>query len=389
MHSTDVFAERQWELVDRLTALGDHTNLVRLVGLMAAMRSTLEVEPSAELVALIDRAFALPADPVVLAEAASAATDVFSLSDVERCHRYAELSFEMADLADHDEMRLEAIDGLSVALGHPDEWPRRRELAQVATSIAERTANQRRRATVMQQTFSGQLQLADPLCRASLDRMELLGTRFGLTGLSFMHGYLQAAVLHVEHRLDDCMVVLAQLGERMAIGPSRLEAIVTAQEVAVRWAQGRLPDLRERVDRLVLEQPGFGLWQGAQCWVAAADGDHARCEALLSAVDDGVDLPHTMAWAASVYAVARTSAWLGDRGRCEVVHELLRPHGDLMAWFGNGVYGPIALALADLEVVLGRPDDARASLQSAQRLVDRLHAPVFQHEIDAIATVLR
>lgn len=387
-YAPDVFAELQWELVARLTALEDHTNLVRLVTLMARLRTSLEADPSPELVELIDRALALPSDPAVRAEAASAATDVFSLSDAQRCRQYAELSYEMAELADIDEMRLEAIDGLCVALGHPDEWPRRRELGQLAAGIAERTLSQRRRASVMQQTFSAQLQLADPLCRASLDRMELLGTRYQLKGMNFMHGYLQAALFHVENRLDECMDVLGQLGERMSIGATRLDAIVTSQEVPVRWAQGRLPELRERVDRLVHEQPGFGLWQGAQCWVAAAGDDLHRCEALLAAVDDGEALPHTMAWAAAVYAVARAAARVGDTHRCETVHSLLRPHANLMAWFGDGVYGPIALALADLQHALGRHDEARASLQTAQRVVDRLHAPVFQWEIDALAARL-
>ncbi|MEQ1699388.1 MAG: winged helix-turn-helix domain-containing protein [Ilumatobacteraceae bacterium] len=387
-YAPDVFAELQWELVTRLTSLEDHTNLVRLVTLMARLRTSLEADPSPELVELIDRALALPSDPAVRAEAASAATDVFSLSDAQRCRQYAELSYEMAELADIDEMRLEAIDGLCVALGHPDEWPRRRELGQLAAGIAERTLSQRRRASVMQQTFSAQLQLADPLCRASLDRMELLGTRYQLKGMSFMHGYLQAALFHVENRLDECMDVLGQLGERMSIGATRLDAIVTSQEVPVRWAQGRLPELRERVDRLVDEQPGFGLWQGAQCWVAAAGDDLHRCEALLAALDDGEALPHTMAWAGAVYAVARAAARVGDTHRCETVHSLLRPHANLMAWFGDGVYGPIALALADLQFVLGRHDDVRASLATAQRLVDRLYAPVYQWEIDALAARL-
>ena len=388
VYSTDVRSELQWELVDRLTTLEDHTNLVRLVGLMAAMRTTLEAEPPPELVELIDRALALPSDPAVRAEAASAVTDVFSLSDVQRCRKYAELSYEMAELTGDDEMLLEAIDGLCIALGHPDEWIRRKELAQLAASVAERTGHARRRAIVMQQIFSGQLQLADPLCRASLDRMELLGNRYELRAMGFMHGYLQAALFHVENRLDECMEVLGQLGDRLSIGATRLDAIVTSQEVPVRWAQGRLPELRERVDRLAVEQPGFGLWQGAQCWVAAASDDLSRCEGLLATVDDGEALPHTMAWAGSVYAVGRAAARLGDARRCQAVHGLLRPHANLMAWFGDGVYGPIALALADLEVALDRPDEARSSLATAQRLVDRLHAPVFQHEIDALAAAL-
>jgi hypothetical protein len=218
--------------------------------------------------------------------------------------------------------------------------------------------------------------------------MELLGTRYELKALGFMHGYLQAALFHIENRLDECMDVLGQLGDRLSIGATRLDAIVTSQEVPVRWAQGRLPEMRERVDRLVVEQPGFGLWQGAQCWVAAASDDLVRCEALLSAVDNGKALPHTIAWAGAAYAVARAAARLGDACRCQSVHALLRPHANLMAWFGDGVYGPIALALGDLEVALGRPDDARSSLATAQRLVDRLHAPVFQHEIDALAAAL-
>jgi DNA-binding SARP family transcriptional activator len=378
------YSDVHWQLVDRLTALDDHTNLVRLVGMMALMRPSMESEPPPAFVELIDRALALPADPVVRAEAASAVTDVFSLSDVERCRKYAELSYELANLVDDDEMRLEGFDGLSVALGHPSTWPRRAALALEATSIAERTGNPRRRANVMQQTFSTQLQHADPLCRASLDRMELFGTRYEMGSLRFIHGYLQAALWHVENRLDDCMEVLADLGNRLPIAASRLDAIVTSQEVGVRWAQGRLPELGDRVDHLSREQPGFGLWHGVRCWVTAAAGDERRCVESLAAVGDGATLPHTMAWAGAAYAVARASAQFGDHRSRERIHALLAPHTGLMAWYGNGVYGPIDLALAELDMAMGRAEQAAEHLAVAERLVRQLYAPVFVPELVAL-----
>jgi hypothetical protein len=52
-----------------------------------------------------------------------------------------------------------------------------------------------------------------------------------------------------------------------------------------------------------------------------------------------------------------------------------------MAWMGHGIVGPIDLALAELQLALGDPDAARQHLRLAERIVWRLHAPVFQPEL--------
>lgn len=375
-------SDEQWLLVDRLRALGHHDNLVRLVGLMSSMAATLEADhPDPRFTELIDEALALPADPRIRSEAASNVTDFFTLSDIERCRRYAELSYSDAVAVDDDLLRMIAIEGLSMALGHPTDWPRRVELGQQAVTLSERLDDGFKRGGAMQMVFTGQLQFADPLSRATIDRMRALVARYGRPGYHFTLGFMEASMLHVDGHLAESEAMLNASAHYVPLPQSRLDAVVVAQLFAVRVAQGRIIELRESVAGLAATQPRFGLWLGYQCWIEAAGGNLAGAARLLDEIDDGAALPHTISWAAAAYSAARAAALVGDPARCARVYELLAPHTGLMAWMGSGIVGPIELALAELQLAMGNATAAAEHLAGAQRLVRQLHAPVFEPEL--------
>lgn len=383
-------SDKQWGLVDRLKALGDHGNLVHLVGLMITMAPLLEAsEFDPRLVALIDEALALPVEPARRSAAATAATDLFLLSDIGRCRKYAELAYTDAlAVATDDLLLIEAIEGLGVALGHPGEWPRRAALARQAVSLAERLDDGFKRCGAMQMVFTGQLQFADPMCRATLDRMRALAERYNRPGLWFALGFMDAAMLHVEGQLEASETALQQASDLIPLAQSRIDAVVLAQLFAVRVAQGRIGEMREPISRLAREQPRFGLWLGYECWIEAALGNLQRAAVLLDEIDGGTGLPPTISWAAAAYSSARAAALVGDAARCRRLHGLLAPHAGLMAWMGSGILGPIDLVLGELQLALGDATAAAEHLAAAERSVQALHAPVFEPELVALRSRL-
>ena len=375
-------SDEQWRLVERLRALGDHENLVRLVGLMTSMAPVLEADhPDPRFTALIDEAMALPVDPRVRSASAAAVTDFFILSDVERCRRYAELSYADALAVDDDELRALAIEGLSVALGHPNDWPRRARLTEQAVTLSERLDDGFKRGSALQNVFTSQLHFADPLCRATIDRMRGLVSCHGRPGYHFTLGFMEAAMLHVDGHLAESEAMLHASAQLIPLAQSRLDAVVVAQLFAVRVAQGRMTELRQPVADLAATQPRFGLWLGYQCWIEAAGGDLYRAARLLDEIDDGAALPHTISWAAAAYSAARAAALVGDPARCARSYQLLAPHAGLMAWMGSGIVGPIDLALAELQLAMGDHAAAATHLAGAHRVVRQLHAPAFEPEL--------
>ena len=380
------FSDEQWQLVDRLRGLGDHSNLVRLAGLVIPMIANLEVDNhDPRLVSLIDEALSLPVDRALRSTAASAATDLFSLSDIDRCRRYAELAYSDAVAVGSDMLLIEAIESLSVALGHPDDWPRRTSLGLQAISLAERLDDGLKRGGATMMVFRNQLQMGDPLCRATLDRMRWLAERHERPGYRFAFGFMEASLLHVEGRLEECEATLEESALTVPLAQSRMDAVVFAELFAVRVAQHRIAEMRDPIARLAHEQPRFGLWQGYRCWIEASIGDHATAARLLDEIDDGAALPPTISWAAAAYSAARAAALIGDVARCRRVYALLAPHAGLMGWMGSGIIGPIDLALGELQLAIGDAAAAAEHLLAAERQVRLLHAPVFEPQLASLA----
>ena len=383
------FSDDQWRLVDRLRALHDDANLVLLVGRMVSMIPTMEVEAlDPRLVALIDEALTLPVDPAVRSATASAASDFFSNSDVERCRAFAELALEDADAADDDVLRIDAVRSLSCALGHPQYWERGIELGTKACSLAERLDDGLKRGDAMLMVFGAQMRSADPRCRASLDRLRALGDRHERPGYRFQIGVLGAAMLHVEGRLEESEAAVREAVEELPLVPSMAAAILWAQLFPVRVAQRRQAEMRDAIAQLAREQPRLGLWHGYLSWIEAGLGDGQAAVELLDEIDDGASLPHLEMWSAAAYSAARAAVLLGEPARCERFYSLLSPGTGLMAWTGTGVVGPIDLALGELQLVLGHSEQAAAHLAAATQVVRQLHAPVFEPELAALRSRL-
>ncbi|MBO9531706.1 MAG: AAA family ATPase [Solirubrobacteraceae bacterium] len=161
-------------------------------------------------------------------------------------------------------------------------------------------------------------------------------------------GDLEAAAAH-----------FAQAGEVHRSTELHSEAAVDVPDQAMRWERGTLSEL----DRPGDVEPV--AWEAA---VAAARGERSRA---LERIDTWLATPRQMVWTTLGHATLLThvSADLGAAEQAAALVALLAPYEEAVAIVGDvGQFGPVALALARAQHLLGETDEAARLLEIATTL---------------------
>lgn len=267
-----------------------------------------------------------------------------------------------------------------LALGLPDDLEQRvayaDELAQLARDADDPVA----RFEALHLICSNAIQCGDGAgLRAAVSEMEETIDAVGDVGRRWALIYGQAAVTHLDDRLDECERLSTLALELFSpVSPSRAMATYGAQLLVVRLAQDRGLELAPVFAELVETQPGVPAWHAALAvTVVEDDAVTARHHAAL-ALDD---VPRDFTWLAAHLMGGRAAARLGDGELSERYLERLRPWSGRVCWQGTCAYGPVDTVLATLEHATGATSAARTHLQRARELAERLLAPVFLREL--------
>jgi tetratricopeptide (TPR) repeat protein len=132
-----------------------------------------------------------------------------------------------------------------------------------------------------------------------------------------------------------------------------------AQMLAIRWAQGRLPELWPEIHDHGERFPWIPRWRDALAAAELGDEETARRELERHAVRGFAELPRDGLWMVHVCSLAEACVLVGDRRRGLQLYELLLPHaGDNAVSYSKQPLGPVALRLGKLAALLERWDDA-------------------------------
>ncbi len=379
-----------WEVVRTAEEADDRVMFAEAAAALCALGPHIRAGSLPEGVAgVVERAIAGCHGPAARARRARGAVRLYSLSGhFGRCRAHFESSLADARITADDAVVLEALMGTYVALAHPDDWPQRAELAGEMLTLAERLDDDDARVSALHVYFSTQVAFADPLLRTTFARQEALARALGSAGRRWMVGYQRACVAHLDGRLDDALEIAAESEHTAPVDPSRAATTALMARVPVRTAQGRAADLVPELDRMIVDQPGLPEWRAVAAWPAALAGGHDRVAEECATLDQGRALPRDQPWSAAAALLARAVARVGAPHDIEALRSLIGPYAGLVTWFGSGSVGPFDVALAELELARGDHTAARAARDRAQHLVDRLRAPVFQPDIDAISARL-
>ena len=149
----------------------------------------------------------------------------------------------------------------------------------------------------------------------------------------------------------------------------------------LRWLQGRLAELEDRLSRYAERQPDFAGWRAAVAMVCSEGGrlEEARVYFDALAVHDFRDSRFDHTWTSVMLTDAEICAALGDAPRAALLYELLTPYHDRLVVLGSGAVciGAIDRTLGQLATVTGRFDDAEAHFRRADELNRRAMAAPF------------
>jgi hypothetical protein len=139
-----------------------------------------------------------------------------------------------------------------------------------------------------------------------------------------------------------------------------------AQTVAIRWAQGRLAELREALAQHAVRFPWVPRWRDALLAAEVPDAAAARAELERHGRQGFADLPRDGVWLLRLSALAEACVLVGDERRAEQLYELLLSFGDRFALsYTQQFLGSVGVRVAMLARLLGRLDEAEQHASAA------------------------
>jgi DNA-binding CsgD family transcriptional regulator len=149
---------------------------------------------------------------------------------------------------------------------------------------------------------------------------------------------------------------------------------------AIRWQQGRLPELAPLLAEALDQNPGLPSFASLVALANALGGDVDRARSILraSTAERFSSLPRDPIWMAAMATWAHAAAEIGDVESAEVIHPLLEPYRNRLASTSISIWGLGGHALGRLELVMGQRERGRRSLLAAVEAYDHISAPVWR-----------
>jgi DNA-binding SARP family transcriptional activator len=186
--------------------------------------------------------------------------------------------------------------------------------------------------------------------------------------------------LEAAERLTSRPAVLAQRLHDPAIA-----MLATAQDIGMRWAQGRMDEVEETTRRFADGAPGMPVWRAALARVYCAQGRDAEAQRELDrlAADGFAGLPRDNVWAVGMAMLTEVCTHLGDRERAAQVERLLRPFADRVVTSPHAIFGgPMARFLALAAACRGDVEAAAADLGRARASARAMNARLLLETLD-------
>ena len=186
----------------------------------------------------------------------------------------------------------------------------------------------------------------------------------------------QSVWAQIEGRFDEADAISADafaLGRRAGArtaGSTRLGALVT-----IRYDQGRLGELVEEIEKVVVEHPAISTWRGMLplSLLEAGQTDDAR-ERLDAMEADGFGaIPRNLFWFPTMLVLGEAAASVGSDAQRSELHTLLAPHAHRCVQASLAAnWGSAARVVGRLAVALGRQAEGERQLEEALEVNERL-----------------
>ena len=211
-----------------------------------------------------------------------------------------------------------------------------------------------------------------------LERELKLARALGDPTSRWLSTYDRGTLALIAGRLDEAEE-LADEAFATGSGPRDGRPMFTSLLTAIRYEQGRLPELQSTLAGVVAENPGLPVL-GALLALGYAEGE-LREEArnlLASQVETGfAEIPADPSWLATHGIYAHVAAELRDRAAADALYERLAPWTGQIVYVGVSAWGSVDRAVGRLAAVLGRYEEAELRLEAAIERCGRIGAPIW------------
>jgi eukaryotic-like serine/threonine-protein kinase len=306
------------------------------------------------------------------------ATVLYTTDEVERRTVLSDQAIEMARRLDDEEALLVALHGRHWATFAPEQVDVR--LANAEEML--RIATDRRDDEMAFMARHARLHCCLELCNVEgmdteLAAMTRLTERIRQPFYLWVTNFLRATRTIVHGRLHEAERLA---GDAQAIGRLRESDYVVyglehAQIVTIRWQQGRMNELGERIRVHGERYRLVARWRNAFWAVEAGDQAAAREEVERHAPDGFADLPRNGLWILHLCSLAEACVLVRDKERAAQIYDLLAPYADRNAIaISTMPYGPVALRLGMIATLLTRWDEADGHFELAMERCEQLGA---------------
>lgn len=333
---------------------------------------TARFEAGATGIALLEQALeALPTtdDPLRARVLARLATELYPTEFRERRLALSQEAIEMALRVGDSQALAEALHGRHWATLAPDSWHDRLSNAQQMLVAATGAGNEEAAFLARHARLHCFLERCDVRgIDTELEAMARLADRIRQP----LHLWHTACLRGMRSLLDGRATdAEREVRDALEIGRVRENETVSymfeyAQLVAIRWAQGRLDEVRGSIDEHGERFRGIPRWRDALAAAELGDEHAARTEVERHARDGFSHLPRDGLWLLHLCALAQACVLIEDRPRAASLYELLVPFADRNAISVSTVpFGPVAMWLGMLVTLLERWEEAEEQFDRA------------------------
>ncbi|ADJ46549.1 hypothetical protein AMES_4724 [Amycolatopsis mediterranei S699] len=200
--------------------------------------------------------------------------------------------------------------------------------------------------------------------RRELARRDHLAVRFVASAFEVMLAIRAGRFAEAEALASACAARGTAAGDVDATG------WFGAQLMAIRWYQGRLPELAALIDEVARSDtlsPNDNSFFAALAVASALAGDFRAAAGAVAKLGDLDDLPRSSIWLVTVSSAAEAAFLLGDTDLAATTYRLLRPFAGLpvMASLGVACFGSAHHPLGVAALTTGDLDAAVAHFRAA------------------------
>jgi DNA-binding SARP family transcriptional activator len=339
-------------------------------------------ETDHDLVATIERVLRHGLDPVTRCQVLTTLVrETSGVDDPRSAPAYAEASALAHQIGDPDliGMALWAANEVYLADFHPVEREAIRTEVSALAAEHQHPGFQAYAHVMAVNRNCVELDLAS--ARDHVEQLRELSRAYQLRQGQFFATFLEAMLAHFTGDLTGAESLYdAAFETQVRHGTVDADAGLVLARITVRHTQGRLPELVEPMRAMF--DSGIPAIGHLLALALAQRGDLPQAREVLRASPPPY---HDYLWVLLNSARALTVAIVGASDLAPALYEGLRPHAGQVAGAGsNGfVFTPVARALGQLALLLGRPDDARAHFEQAREVARRCGSQPWLAQVEA------